>query len=590
MTEINVFHNRTGRTTERATPPKKRVACCSSLFQTTTMPPIRTAKTQKRIEQEGRIELAIQALRNEKVASLNEAARVFEVPRATLQARFKGRHYRQTLRANCTKLDAIEEDSLENWILDLDARGKAPTFALAGEMANLLLAQRSTTPSLTIGINWVQNFVKRRDKLKTRFSRRYAAQRALCEDPKLIREWFNQYCNTIAQYGILNEDIYNFDETGFAMGITSTSKVITSREWQGKRKLLQPGNREWVTAIECVHLDGVLPPTIIFKAKVLMAAWCSTVPNDWRFEISANGWTTDEIGISWLENSFIPYVKKRQHGAWSALVMDGHGSHVTPQFDTICMKNNIVPICMPSHSSHLLQPLDVGCFSVLKHFYGQAVQDLARVGSTHIDKPDFLSLYPKARAATYKTSIIASSFMAAGIIPYSPETVLSKLDIHPPSPTPPPSHGSDSSREFIPHTPSKAINFQRQASSIKRLLVYRDITPDNDIYRQLEQTTRGAQLLAHEMVMLKTTYERVMAENGRKQRKKALPNRQLPYEGGITAEDLQLRVQIEYEHQLAIPPAPRRATRTTIERPIQRCGNCREPGHKRNRCPVVNNA
>jgi hypothetical protein len=52
--------------------------------------------------------------------------------------------------------------------------------------------------------------------------------------------------------------------------------------------------------------------------------------------------------------------------------------------------------------------------------------------------------------------------------------------------------------------------------------------------------------------MLTTTYERVMAENGRKQRKKALPNRQLPYEGGITAEDLQLRVQIEHEHQMAI--------------------------------------
>jgi hypothetical protein len=556
------------------------------------MPPIRTGQTQKRIEQEGRIEIAIQALRNKKVTSVNEAARVYEVPRSTLHDRARGLSSRETTRANCSKLDEIEEDSLERWILDMDARGKAPTLAAAREMANILLAQRSTnTPPSPIGKNWISRFIARRDNLKTRFSRRYAAQRALCEDPKLIRTWFEQYCNIIAEYGILDDDIYNFDETGFAMGITSTSKVITSQEWQGKRKLFQPGNREWVTAIECIHLDGVLSPTIIFKAKVLMSAWCSTVPNDWRFEVSDNGWTTDQISISWLENSFIPYATKRRYGAWSLLVMDGHGSHLTPQFDAICMANNIVPICMLSHSSHLLQPLDVGCFGVLKHFYGQAVQDLARVGSTHIDKLDFLDLYPAARAATYKTSVIASSFMASGLIPYSPERVLSKLDIRLPSSTPPPSRGSASSREFLPYTPSKAINFRRQASSIKRLLVNRDITPDGEVYRQLEQTTRGAQLLANQLAILTTTYERVMAENGRKQKKKSIPNRQLVYEGGITAEEMQLRLQIEHEHRMAISQAPRRAPvadGTAAQRPPQRCGNCREPGHKRNRCPVVN--
>ncbi len=108
------------------------------------MPPIRTGQSQKRVEQEGRIEIAIQALRNKTVASINEAARVYEVPRSTLHDRARGLSYRETTRANCSKLDKIEEDSLERWILDMDARGKAPTFAAAREMANILLAQRST--------------------------------------------------------------------------------------------------------------------------------------------------------------------------------------------------------------------------------------------------------------------------------------------------------------------------------------------------------------------------------------------------------------------------------------------------------------
>ncbi|MGK7310588.1 hypothetical protein ACSRA6_22835, partial [Salmonella enterica] len=48
----------------------------------------------------------------------------------------------------------------------------------------------------------------------------------LCEDPKKIGEWFQLVKNMIAKYGIQPEDIYNFDETGFAMGIIATSKVL----------------------------------------------------------------------------------------------------------------------------------------------------------------------------------------------------------------------------------------------------------------------------------------------------------------------------------------------------------------------------
>jgi hypothetical protein len=115
--------------------------------------------------------------------------------------------------------------------LDLDIHSKAPTLAIAKEIANILLTQCSVnTPPLPIGKNWISRFIARRKKLKTQFSRRYAAQRTLYKDPELIRKWFDQYRNIITKYGILNNDIYNFDKTGFAMGITSTSKVITSRE------------------------------------------------------------------------------------------------------------------------------------------------------------------------------------------------------------------------------------------------------------------------------------------------------------------------------------------------------------------------
>jgi hypothetical protein len=74
--------------------------------------------------------------------------------------------------------------------------------------------------------------------------------------------------------GILDEDIYNFDETGFAMGLITTAKVVTRSEILGRPKLLQPGQREWVTAIKCINSTGfAVPPCIIFKGKVHIQGW-----------------------------------------------------------------------------------------------------------------------------------------------------------------------------------------------------------------------------------------------------------------------------------------------------------------------------
>ena len=66
----------------------------------------------------------------------------------------------------------------------------------------------------------------------------------MCEDPVQIQGWFRLVQNIVAKYGILQEDIYNFDETGFSMGVISTSKVVTRSERKGRAKTKQLGNRE----------------------------------------------------------------------------------------------------------------------------------------------------------------------------------------------------------------------------------------------------------------------------------------------------------------------------------------------------------
>jgi hypothetical protein len=120
----------------------------------------------------------------------------------------------------------------------MDSRGAAPRPSTVREMANILLAARGTDCPPTVGLNWSSSFVKRRDELRTRFSRRYDYQRTLNKDPKSLRAWFATVQRVVNKNGIQPEDIYNFDETSFAMGLISTQKVVTRAEYYGRRSIL----------------------------------------------------------------------------------------------------------------------------------------------------------------------------------------------------------------------------------------------------------------------------------------------------------------------------------------------------------------
>lgn len=114
-------------------------------------------------------------------------------------------------------------------------------------------------------------------------------------------------------------------------------------------------------------------------------------------------------------------------GVYQLLIINGHGSHVTLEFDLFYKEHSIITLCMLPHSSHLLQPLNVSCFSVLKRLYGRQIKGYIRNGVNHINKQDFLKAYHAARIETMNLANIHSSFAATGLVPYNPERVLSRL-------------------------------------------------------------------------------------------------------------------------------------------------------------------
>lgn len=191
--------------------------------------------------QEARIILAIEALQTCKSLNRRSALILYKVPYSTLTDRMAGRPSRRETKANSLKLTELEEEVIIRNILDMDARGFAPRPASVEDMANYILESRG---GKRVGTRWAYRFIQRRPELKTRFNRVYDFQRALCEDPELIGAWFQLVQNMRAKYGIQDCDFYNFDETGFMMGVISSALVVTRANRRGRGKAVQPGNRE----------------------------------------------------------------------------------------------------------------------------------------------------------------------------------------------------------------------------------------------------------------------------------------------------------------------------------------------------------
>ena len=165
-----------------------------------------------------------------------------------------------------------------------------------------------------------------------------------------------------AKYGIEDADVNSFDETGFMMGVILPSMVVTRDDRRGRAKRVQPGNWKWATVIQGVNADGwCIPPFVILQGTYHLASWYSesNLPPGWVIGTTHNGWTNNEIGLEWIQH-FDRHTASRVKGVYRMLLIDGHESHHSARFDQFCKGKNIITICMPPHSSHLLQPLDVG--------------------------------------------------------------------------------------------------------------------------------------------------------------------------------------------------------------------------------------
>jgi hypothetical protein len=144
--------------------------------------------------------------------------------------------------------------------------------------------------------------------------------------------------------------------------------------------------------------------------------------------VSENGWTNNTLALEWLKH-FDTHTKARQVGAYRLLILDGHESHLNQDFKDYCLEHKILTLCMPPHLLHIIQPLDVVCFSPLKRKYSQHIRDLARQRVFHINKEGFLPAFKDAFFDVFTTQNCQKASQASWLIPMNAQVVLDRINV-----------------------------------------------------------------------------------------------------------------------------------------------------------------
>jgi hypothetical protein len=273
----------------------------------------------------------------------------------------------------------------------------------------------------------VQAFIRRHPELRTA---RLGAIQWEKEDLTIydkVVDWFSMISKELSNAQILAENTYNMDETGTMLSkLNSIKAVIHKNDTRGYRGTGL--KRTTITAIECVSGDGrALGPLIIWPACTHRSNWITHDTPGWHYAHSPKGYTDTEISFYWIQHVFHPLTKDRAGKRPRLLINDGFGTHESIEVLKFCEDHNIIICRLPSHTSHKLQPCDVGVFSSLKTAYREEVEKLYRGGAGTIGKEHFTLLYDRARRKAFTRRNILKGYSEAGLIPLNPHKVIDKM-------------------------------------------------------------------------------------------------------------------------------------------------------------------
>ena len=243
-------------------------------------------------------------------------------------------------------------------------------------------------------------------------------------------------------YGKLNiiskpMQIYNCYETGVSV-VHKPGKVVAELGRRNVYAITSAERGKTHTVLSCVSASGYsLPPMMVYprKKSIPESLKEGAIPHTF-FANSDSGWMNSELYLLWF-NFFLQNILPVRP---VLLIQDGHGSHVSIDLIELARANDVHLLCLPSHTTHILQPLDVGVFKSFKsHFSKACSRYLANNPGRVITNDKLAYLVAEAWPHSFTAVNIMAGFKKSGIYPINPGEVTdrqlapSKVFCHPTS-------------------------------------------------------------------------------------------------------------------------------------------------------------
>lgn len=176
-----------------------------------------------------------------------------------------------------------------------------------------------------------------------------------------MNSYFDELEKVITKYNLKDKPhlIFNVDEKGIQQNHSPPSVVA------GNTLAVQEivsANSSTTTVFGCGITVGVaIPPFFVFEGtrmrQELMEGKCPCTDGT----VSKTGWSNTDVFMRYIEEHFLKYAPGRGDDP-ILLLLDGHKSHTSFGLVDWAITRNIILFVLPAHTSHFLQPLDVGCY------------------------------------------------------------------------------------------------------------------------------------------------------------------------------------------------------------------------------------
>ena len=375
------------------------------------------------------IQRAVNACKNGEMG-IRRAAEQFDIPKSTLAKKVRlaknGKDFSVHL-GRKPSLPLESETELAQLILDMEGRG----FGLFRNDVRVLAYEYAVSNNLHHDFNeetkmagrfWLQGFLKRHPNIVPRKAEGLSKARASGMNRQVVGTYFDRLGAILDREGLHQapEKIYNVDETGVPL-INRPGVVLAQKGKHSVVTITDNEKGENVTAVGCCSASGqYVPPYIIMKGKRLREEYKDGLPAGSKVAMSDTSYINKELFLDWLQ-----HFRKHAVSGKVLLIIDGHSSHVkSTAVLQYCMKNDIILVCLPGHTTKYLQPLDRTVYRSLKvNFQNTANLFKRRNPESSITKYRFGALFNEAWTKTATIGNAASGFRACGIFPFNPDAI-----------------------------------------------------------------------------------------------------------------------------------------------------------------------